>query len=93
MAFFRSDSITLSYSNIELARQWWIEALDCKVTQVPTDGDNALPSDVALKFPGCDEPTIPLSSRADGPIDDGGDMQFFEIRDTEGNLIQIRQEF
>lgn len=27
-----------------------------------------------------------------GPIQDGGDMQFFEIRDSEGNLIQICKE-
>ncbi len=27
-----------------------------------------------------------------GPIQDGGDTQFFEIRDTEGNLIEICQE-
>jgi hypothetical protein len=35
-----------------------------------------------------------LSSRGvlAGPIQDGGDMQFFEIRDTEGHLIQICKE-
>ena len=27
-----------------------------------------------------------------GPIQDGGDMQFFEIRDTEGHLIEICKE-
>ena len=27
-----------------------------------------------------------------GPIQDGGDMQFFEIRDLEANLIQICQD-
>jgi hypothetical protein len=27
-----------------------------------------------------------------GPIQDGGDTQFFEIRDTEGNVIQICKE-
>ena len=27
-----------------------------------------------------------------GPIKDGGDMQFFEVRDTEGNLIEICKE-
>ena len=27
-----------------------------------------------------------------GPIQDGGDMQFFEIRDIEGNVIQICKE-
>jgi len=27
-----------------------------------------------------------------GPIQQGGDMQFFEVRDTEGNLIQVCKE-
>jgi hypothetical protein len=27
-----------------------------------------------------------------GPIQDGGDMQFFEIRDSEGNLIEVCKE-
>jgi len=27
-----------------------------------------------------------------GPIEDGGDTQFFEIRDSEGNLIQVCKE-
>lgn len=27
-----------------------------------------------------------------GPIQDGGDTQFFEIRDTEGNVIQVCKE-
>jgi hypothetical protein len=27
-----------------------------------------------------------------GPIQDGGDTHFFEIRDTEGNVIQICEE-
>jgi len=27
-----------------------------------------------------------------GPIHDGGDTQFFEIRDTEGNVIQVCKE-
>jgi hypothetical protein len=94
---------------------------------VPPDWDNALPSDVALKFQGDREPTILLSARAEveragfdrpspvasvifcdklkkayeelsrrgilvGPIQDGGDMQFFEIRDVEGHLIEICKE-
>jgi hypothetical protein len=35
-----------------------------------------------------------LSSRGVlvGPIQDGGDIQFFEIRDTEGHLIEICKE-
>jgi hypothetical protein len=27
-----------------------------------------------------------------GPIQGGGDTQFFEIRDTEGNVIQVCKE-
>jgi len=27
-----------------------------------------------------------------GPIEDGGDMEFFEVRDVEGNLIEICKE-
>jgi hypothetical protein len=27
-----------------------------------------------------------------GPIQDGGDTQFFEIRDTEGNVIEVCKE-
>jgi hypothetical protein len=35
-----------------------------------------------------------LSSRgiSPGPITDGGDMQFFEVRDIEGNLIEVCKE-
>jgi hypothetical protein len=35
-----------------------------------------------------------LSSRCvlAGPIQDRGDMHFFEIRDSEGRLIEIRKE-
>jgi hypothetical protein len=127
MASFRTDSVVLTYSNIEGAKQWWIDAFDCKVAKVPSDWDNPLPSDVALKLPGDREPTILLNARAEveragfdrsspvvsvifcdklkkayeqlssrgilaGPIQDGGDMQFFEIRDIEKHLIQICRE-
>jgi hypothetical protein len=124
---FYTDSLVLSYSDIQAAKQWWINAFDCKVATVPPHWDNPLPSDVALKLPGNNEPTILLNSRTEveqagfdrpspvvsvifcdklkkayehlsnrgivvGPIQDGGDMQFFEIRDTERNLIQICKE-
>ena len=124
---FYTDSLAFTYSNIEAAKQWWIEIFGCKVAKVPADWDNTLPSDVALKFPQDDEPTILLSAQTEvdeakfdrpspvvstifcdklkkghelisscgilvGPIQDGGDMQFFEIRDTEGHLIQICKE-
>src|SRR5437763_1632235 len=113
MGLFRTDSLVLSYVNIDAAKQWWIGAFDCKVAKVPQDWDNPLPSDVALKLPGDSEPTVLLSLLAEveqggfdrpspvvstifcdnlkkaqehlsrcgvlaGPIQDGGDMQFFE---------------
>ena len=122
-----TDSLGFTYSNIEAAKQWWIETFGCKVAKVPADWDNTLPSDVALKFPEDDEPTILLSAQKEvdqakfdrpspvvstifcdklkkgqevlssrgilvGPIQDGGDMQFFEICDTEGHLIQVCKE-
>ena len=124
---FYTDSLGFTYSNIEAAKRWWIETFGCKVSKVPADWDNTLPSDVALKFPGDDEPTILLSAQREvneakfdrpspvvstiycdklkkgqellssrgilvGPIQDGGDMPFFEIRDTEGHLIQVCKE-
>ena len=122
-----TDSIALSYTDVQGAKQWWISTFDCKLAKVPGDWDNALPSDVALKLPHDDAPTILLSARTEveqagfdrlpplvsvifcdklnkaheqlstrgvlvGPIQDGGDTQLFEIRDTEGNLIQICKE-
>jgi catechol 2,3-dioxygenase-like lactoylglutathione lyase family enzyme len=124
---FRTDSIVLSYSNLEAAKKWWIDVFACRLAKAPVYWDNQLPSDVVLKLPGSDEPTILLCSKAEveqarisvptpvasdifcdnlkkaydwlsnreigpGPIQDGGDMQFFEVRDPEGNLIQICKE-
>ena len=65
MTLFYTDSLTLSYANVEAAKQWWMTAFDCKVVKVPPDWDNPLPSDVALVFSGSKEPTILLSSRAE----------------------------
>jgi hypothetical protein len=48
MGLFRADSVALSYSNVEAAKQWWIDTFSCKVVRVPQDWDNPLPSDVAL---------------------------------------------
>ncbi len=120
MGLFQTDSVGLSYSNVEAAKQWWIDTFGCKVVRAPQDWDNPLPSDVALILPGDSEPTILLSAQSEveqarfdrpspvatvifcnklkrahehlssrgvlaGPVQDGGDMQFFEIRDTEGH--------
>jgi hypothetical protein len=65
MALFRTDSVTLCYSNVDEAKQWWMNAFDCKQTRVPPDWDNPLAFDVALKLPGDDAPTILLSDRAE----------------------------
>jgi len=127
MGLFRADSVVFSYSNVEAAKQWWIDTFGCKVVRVPQDWDNPLPSDVALTLPGDSEPTILLSAQSEvaqarfdrpspvatsifcdklkkahehlssrgvlaGPIQDGGDMQLFEIRDPEGHLIEICKE-
>ena len=127
MGLFHTDSVALSYSNVEAAKQWWTGTFGCEVVRVPPDWDNPLPSDVALTLPGDSEPTILLSAQSEveqarfdrtspvatvifcdklkkarehlsnrgvlaGPIKDGGDMRFFEIRDTEGHLIEICKE-
>jgi hypothetical protein len=127
MALFRTDSVALVYSSVEQAKQWWVNAFDCKEAKVPLDWDNSLPSDVALKLPGYSEPTILLSDRAEveqagfdrtstvvpiifsdkvkkayehfcsraivaGPIQSDSETQFFEIRDNEGNAIEICEE-
>lgn len=117
-----------TYSNVDGAKLWWIDAFDCKVAKMPSDWDYLLPSDVVLQIPRaqcaydpfetlepkwynldstCRRRSLPsffcdklkkahkhLTSRGilTGPIQDGGDMQFFEIRDVEGNLIQICKE-
>jgi catechol 2,3-dioxygenase-like lactoylglutathione lyase family enzyme len=127
MGMFHTDSVVLSYSDVEAAKRWWVETFGCKAVRIPQDWDNPLPSDVALTLPGCSEPTILLNARSEveqahfdrpspaataifceklkkahehlssrgvsaGPIQDGGDMQFFEVRDTEGHLIEICKE-
>ena len=65
MALFQTESITLCCSNVEAAKQWWIEAFDCKQAKVPADWDEHLPSDVALRLPGDAEPVILLIDRAE----------------------------
>ena len=62
---FYTDSLAFTYTNIEAAKRWWIETLGCKIAKIPANWDNTLPSDVALKFPGDDEPTILLSARSE----------------------------
>jgi hypothetical protein len=65
MALFWCDSLSISYRDLEAAKRWWIQVFECKQVSVPEDWDCPLPSDVALKLPGLDEPTILLSDGAE----------------------------
>jgi hypothetical protein len=65
MASCSTDSLSSSYANVELAKQWWIQAFGCQVAEEPPDWDDPQPSDVALKLPGSKEPTILLSAEAE----------------------------
>ena len=58
MALFYTDSIVLICTNVEAAKRWWIDIFDGKPTKPPSDLDNSLPSDVAIKLPGNDQPTV-----------------------------------
>ena len=124
---FRTDLLVLTYTNVQEAKRWWINAFKCKETPIPKTWDNSLPSDIALQLPGYDKPTILLNDRSElnqaglntsnldspiifcdklkkahevlssrgvlaGPIQDGGDTQFFEVSDGGGNTIQICKE-
>lgn len=124
MSLFFADSLAFYYVDVQQAKRWWMTVFQCKEVKIPSDWDNQLPSDVALKFPSDDEPTILLSAKAEadeaqfgsvsstvpiifsdnlkkahevlssrsvvaGPIQSDGETEFFEIRDLEGNLIEI----
>ncbi|HVH89690.1 MAG TPA: hypothetical protein VM912_23435 [Terriglobales bacterium] len=66
MSLFRSaDSISLVYSNVELAKQWWINAFDCQPVPLPEEWDNPLRSDVALKFRGEHAAMVLLSDKSE----------------------------
>jgi hypothetical protein len=58
MALFYTDSLALCCATVQTEKEWWIATFDCKGAGVPSDWDCLLPSDVALKLPGSDEPTI-----------------------------------
>lgn len=66
MPLFWTESVVLSYSDVNAAKRWWATAFECKEVPVPPDWDEPLPSDVALKFPGNETPTVLLSSRSEG---------------------------
>ena len=63
--FFGSDPIVVCCTDVNAAKQWWINVFDCKEVTVLEDWDDTLPSDVALKLPGDVEPTVLLSNRAE----------------------------
>jgi catechol 2,3-dioxygenase-like lactoylglutathione lyase family enzyme len=65
VGLFRVDSVALSYSDVQAAKQWWIDTFGCKIARMPPDWDNPLPSDVALALPGDNEPTILLSAQSE----------------------------
>jgi hypothetical protein len=52
MPLFYTDLITLTYSDVEAAKRWWVETFDCNAMKAPPDWDCPLPSDVALQLPG-----------------------------------------
>ena len=64
MSLFQTDSLVLCYSNLGAGKDWWIKTFDCKQSPLP-GWDDPLPSDVALKLPGSDTPTILLRSRSE----------------------------
>ncbi len=64
-ALFYTDSLSLCCTSVQVEKQWWVGVFECKETEVPADWDCALPSDVALKLPGGDGPTILLSDKAE----------------------------
>ena len=74
MSLSRTDSVTMIYPNVQAAKQWWIETFDGKEVKVPSTWDCSLPSNIALKLPGYDEPTILLSSR--GEVEQAGFDRF-----------------
>ena len=65
MALFYTDFLSLACSNVQTEKQWWITTFEAKETKAPVDWDCPLPSDVALKLPGAEQPTILLSDRAE----------------------------
>lgn len=64
MHFF-TDFLSLARKDIQAEKQWWIATFDCKEGKIPADWDDPLPSDVALKLPGADAPTILLSDHGE----------------------------
>src|SRR5579862_8238136 len=66
MALFSvADPIVLCCSNLQAAKQFWIDIFEGKQVRVPASWDDQLPSDVALRLFGEDEPSVALSDRGE----------------------------
>jgi len=65
MALFSTDSVVLICTNVEAAKRWWIDVFDGKPMKPPADWDSSLPSDVAIKLPGHDQPTVLLTDKTE----------------------------
>lgn len=66
MALFHTgDGVYFACSDLGAAKHFWIEIFGCSETSVPPDWDDPLPSDIALKLPGEDEPGIGLFDKSE----------------------------
>jgi hypothetical protein len=66
VALFYTEFLALPCSDVESAKRWWISAFGAKQQSLP-DWDDLLPSDVALKLPGSEEPNISLPAMSPSP--------------------------
>jgi hypothetical protein len=69
MALFYTEFLSLTCSDVQAAKRWWLAAFDCKETKVPADWDDPLPSDVALKLPENDDSDILLRDKTETKAD------------------------
>ena len=65
MPLLWADSLVLCYSDLREAKSWRMQVFGCSESPVPKDWDCPLPSDVALRFRGFDEPTLLLCDSAE----------------------------
>jgi hypothetical protein len=72
MALFYTEFLDLVCKDIQAEKKWWIATFDCKEVAMP-NWDDPLPSDVALKLPGADEPTIQLRDKTEAQYYDHSD--------------------
>ena len=61
---FSTESLVLTYANLENAKDWWVQTFGCKEAALP-GWDDPLPSDIALALQGSQEPTILISDKAE----------------------------